>query len=176
MRYNPNIHHRKSIRLKGYDYSQSGSYFVTICVQNRKCLFGAIENNEFAYDNAGIMVETVWNEMPQFYKGIELGTFVVMPNHIHGIINIVGATPCGCPNDYIPNQLSLSDIVHRFKTMTTKRYADNVKSNNWKPYEKRLWQRNYYEHIIHDDTQYTQISKYIQNNPKTWEDDKLWNN
>ena len=102
-RYDPDIHHRRSIRLPGYDYSQDCAYFITICTQNRECLFGRIENNNVVHNQCGYMIETSMNEMPVFYKGIELGKFIVMPNHIHAIIILtptnapVGATPCGCP-------------------------------------------------------------------------------
>ena len=212
-RYNPNKHHRRSIRLKGYNYSQDGAYFVTICTQNRECLLGEIENSIFNPNRSGKMISTSMNEIPVFYKGIELGEFVVMPNHVHAIIinATVGATPCGCPDNgksemsydaisetkhgtYITVSrnmpicpvigqprgvaptlaLSLPDVVHRFKTITTKRYTDGVKNESWKPFDKRLWQRNYYEHIIRNDDEYTRIAEYIANNPKTWEGDKLW--
>ena len=71
-------------------------------------------------------------------------------------------------------RLSLSDVVHRYKTLTTKRYADGVKNNGWQPFNGRLWQRNYYEHIIRNDDEYNRIAEYISNNPKTWKEDKLW--
>ena len=96
---------RRSIRLSGYDYSQAGAYFVTICTQNRECLFGDIVNWEMVLNNAGRMVETVWNELPKSYPRVSTDAFQIMPNHIHGIVVItrsdavssVGATPRGCP-------------------------------------------------------------------------------
>jgi REP element-mobilizing transposase RayT len=88
MLYNPNIHHRRSIRLKGYDYAQSGMYFVTICVQNRECLFGKITNGEMTLNDAGKMVMQCWIDIPQHYQNVVLHEFVIMPNHIHGIIEI----------------------------------------------------------------------------------------
>src|SRR5215210_2961095 len=95
MKYNPEIHKRRSIRLKGYDYSQEGLYFITICVQNRKCLFGKIENDEMILNDAGQMVQTEWEKLTERFNNIELHEFVVMPNHFHGILEIVhnvGAT------------------------------------------------------------------------------------
>ena len=86
MYYNPNIHHRRSIRLREYDYSQAGFYFVTICVQKHECLFGEIANGEMILNNVGKTVQTIWNELPQHFQNAELDAFVVMPNHIHGII------------------------------------------------------------------------------------------
>ena len=214
MSYNPDTRHRRSIRLKEYDYSQPGAYFVTICTQERLQLFGRITENVFEATPAGIMIQAVWNEIPLYYSGVESGTFVVMPNHIHAIIEIneptavpaaaaaVGAgpracpnaTPRGCPNATpraCPNAgpaqetgqargpaptfgLSLSDIIHRYKTMTTKRYADGVKNDGWAPFPGKLWQRNYYEHIIRNDDDYNNIAEYIRNNPQNWTKDTLW--
>jgi len=185
-------------------------YFTTICVQDRQCLFGEIADGKMILNNIGEMIQTIWNEIPKYYGGIKLDAFVIMPNHIHCIINIVGATPCGCPelND-CPNQcndenildkqiggigqignhgqqgnhggiaptatkMTLADIVHRFKSLTTKRYIDGVKNNNWRPFNKRLWQRNYWEHIIRDEQSHQQIIDYIVSNPLKWQDDQLY--
>jgi len=97
MKYNPDIHHRRSIRLKGDDYSQASAYFVSICVQNREYLFGEIIDGKMELNDAGRMVRMVWDEMSENYPGIKTDEFVPMPNHVHGIIAIVGAGPCACP-------------------------------------------------------------------------------
>ncbi len=198
---NPKIYHRRSIRLQGYDYSQAGAYFVTICTQNRKPVFGNVipvgagpcACPAMVLNDAGKMIQTVWCEIPFHYIGTEIDEFVVMPNHIHGIVIIVGATPrgCpvssprGCPDPSILGQaqgpaptgttrpLSLGDIVHRFKTMTTKRYVDDVKQSGWQSFPGRLWQRNYWEHVIRDDMELDRIREYIHNNPSQWESDRL---
>jgi hypothetical protein len=102
MKLNPKIYDRRSIRLQGYDYSQAGAYFVTICAQNRECLFGDIADGEMRLNDAGQMVQTVWDEIPAHYPGIDIDAFVVMPNHIHGIIVIVRAAPCGRPEQGQP--------------------------------------------------------------------------
>lgn len=91
MSFNPKIHHRRSIRLKNYDYSQAGAYFVTICTQGRDCLFGEIENSEMQLSLAGQAVAVCWPNLPRHFDNIELDEFVVMPNHVHGIVVIVGA-------------------------------------------------------------------------------------
>ncbi len=303
MEYNPEIQHRRSIRLKEYDYSQAGLYFIAVCTRNRLCLFGGIENEEMVLNDMGMMVKTIWDEIPPHYPGIEIGEFVVMPNHVHGIIALVGAgpracpdqanhemqsvgvfprgypnpnagpiphqtenngqsvrvppcgypnpnagpiphqtenngqsvrvsprgypnpnaglmphqtenngqsvgvsprgypnpnagpmphqtenngqsvrvPPCGHPNLHLPGQpqgvaptLALPDIVHRFKTMTTKRYTDGVKQYGWSPFPGKLWQRNYYEHIIRDDESHHRISEYIRTNPLRWREDKYY--
>ncbi len=177
MKYNPDIHHRRSIRLRGYDYSQKGLYFVTICTQDRLCLFGDIENGEMNLNDAGKMVRTIWDQIPAHYCGVEIDQFVVMPNHIHGIVIIVGAGPRACPvgegqpRGGAPTGFSLPDVVHRFKTMTTKQYTDGVKQNGWQLFPAKLWQRNYYEHIIRDEDSYLKIAEYIQTNPQRWEED-----
>lgn len=179
---------RQSIRLEKYDYTKQGSYFVTICTQNREHLFGEITSNNIKLNDAGKMVLSVWNEIPEFYNKIQIDEFIIMPNHIHGIIQItdtVGAGPCACPNicgqpqgggqpqGVAPTVLSLPDVVHRFKTMTTKKYTDGVKQNDWIPFPRKLWQRNYWEHIVRNENELNQIRDYIRHNPQKWEMDKL---
>ncbi len=98
MSYNIEKHHRRSIRLKGYDYSQPGTYFVTICTQDHCCLFGDIINGNIQLNNAGKMVNNWWNQLTHKYKNVEFDKYIVMPNHLHGLI-IVGADPRVCPNN-----------------------------------------------------------------------------
>lgn len=87
--YNPNVHHRRSIRLKGYDYAQAGAYFVTVCTQHRECLFGAIDHGEMALNEFGRIIRRTWNDLVNHNANISLGEFVIMPNHIHGIVIIL---------------------------------------------------------------------------------------
>lgn len=180
MRFDPDHYHRRSIRLKGYDYTQPGAYFVTICTQNRACLFGEIVEGKMLLNDAGRILQTVWDEISVHYAGVAIDAFVVMPNHIHGIVVLVGAAPCGRPPSGRVSSLgqaqgpaptiavSLPDVVHRFKTMTTKRYADGVKRSGWLPFPGQLWQRNYYEHIIRDEESLNRIRQYIADNPVQW--------
>jgi len=287
MPYDPARHHRRSIRLQGYDYTRPGAYFVTIVTQGRACLFGEVVAGEMRMNDAGRMVQQVWDELALFYEGVQTDAFIVMPNHVHGIIILTGnvratphvhpdemavratprgcpttprgcpdemnatprvhpdemnvgatprgcpttpracpdhprdcpdemavrATPRGCPNPQSgPGQargpaptsgsgqargpaptsgsgqprgvaptLGLPDVVHRFKTMTTKRYADGVRANQWTPFPGRLWQRNYYEHIIRDvganggatsRSPLQRIREYILTNPLRWHLDR----
>jgi putative transposase len=162
MTFNSGIHRRRSIRLQGYDYSRAGAYFITICTQNRECMFGAIVDGKMVMNHAGDMIQTVWDEIPFHYAGIDIDEFIVMPNHIHGII-IIGNT----------ETLSLPDVVHRFKTMATKRYADGVKQKRGASFPGRLWQRNYWEHIIRNGMELNRIREYINTNPTQWESDRL---
>ena len=180
---------RKSNRLKGYDYSDPGYYFVTLCAKNRKYFFGEISEKRMQLNDAGKMVKRVWDEVPVFYPDISVDEFVIMPNHIHGIIIInsqdnVGAGPCACPKDLETTygqprgvaptiiKLSLPDIVHRFKSMTTRQYINGVKQKNWMPFDGKLWQRNYYEHVIRNNVDLDECRGYILNNQKKWHLDK----
>lgn len=165
---------RHSIRLKGYDYSSNGVYYVTICTQGQEMLFGNILNKEMVLNKMGEIVELIWESLPQHHP-IDLGTFQIMPNHVHMIIMIVGATR-GSPDKYglqlegrsRPAPTELGTIVGLFKSEITKRIriiADNPKFI--------VWQRNYYEHIIiRSEQDLEKISWYIVNNPKIWERDR----
>jgi putative transposase len=184
MKYDPAKHHRRSIRLRDYDYTQAGAYFVTICTQDRQPVLGEVVHGEMVLSDPGQTVQTIWREMPQHYPGAEVDAFVVMPNHVHGIIILVGATPrvgatpCGCPESSgqargpAPTRpLSLADVVHRFKSLTTARYRLGVPQDGWQAFPGRLWQRNYYEHIIRDEEELNRIRQYITDNPARWDDD-----
>jgi len=181
MTFDPDKHHRRSIRLPGFDYSQEGMYFVTICTKDRRDLFGDVYDGKMNVNPAGNMLQMVWDEMPVHYPGIKTDAFGIMPNHIHAIIILVGAAPRGRP-EMIPIQpsgqpqrvaptISLSDAVHRFKSMTTKRYLDGIKHHGWVPFLGKLWQRNYYKHIIQDVESFQTIREYIIQNPMRWESD-----
>ncbi len=178
MKYDPKIHHRRSIRLVDYDYAQAGAYFVTVCAEDHLCLFGNVRDGDMWLNDAGEMVQATWDQIPDRYPAVETDAFVVMPNHIHAIIVLsVGAGPCACPDPIgqprgvAPTDgrgLSLGDVVQRFKTLTTKRYVDGVKQHGWRVFPGRLWQRNYFEHIIRNDHALDQIRLYIMNNPANW--------
>ncbi len=189
MKYNPDIHHRRSIRLKGYDYSQCGYYLITVCTQGRRCLLREIKKGRLILNDAGKMIGRWWNELKNKYANIEIDEYVVMPNHCHGIINIVGtvgADLCVCPDKKgehagSPQQADsplqarpIYKMVQWFKTMTSNEYIRNVKQNHWKPFEGKLWQRNYYEQIVRDEISLRRIREYIVNNPYQWQKDKLF--
>ena len=180
-KYNHDIHHRRSVRLSGYDYSQGGWYFVTICVQDRMCMFGNIVNEQMRLNNAGLMIKTWWQKVGSKFPSVQTDKYVVMPNHFHGIINIVGAAPRGRPIPDNNNNASgqphriapaLGDILNWFKTMTTNKYICRVKQNGWPPFPGRLWQRNYYEHIIRNEKELNHIRQYIAENPVNWRTDE----
>jgi len=187
MKYNPDIHHSRSIRLKGYDYSQAGLYFITICTQNRLCLFGEIENGEMILNDPGIMIEHQWQELIYCFDNIKLHEFIVMPNHFHGIIEFVRVPLVGTQNVEQPPTMgqpqtgqpqgiapTVGDVVGAFKSLSTNEYIRGVKNNGWSRFNKKLWQRNYYEHIIRDEKSCYQIWEYVQTNPLKWQDDKYY--
>lgn len=192
-KYNPDKHHRRSIRLCGYDYAQEGLYFVTICCQDRVCLFGEIVNGEMALNDAGRMVEKWYYKTAENFSHIRCLDMVVMPNHFHCIWQIendftvtnVGANPCVRPiikrneqmGRHVGEQmgrhvgLPLHRVVQWFKTMTTNEYIRGVEKYDWIPFNRKLWQRNYYEHIIRNAESYANIAEYITNNPASWQND-----
>ncbi len=233
MNFNPRIHHRRSIRLKGYDYSQAGLYFITICCDDRRCLFGEItigaENfpPTMKLNDAGKIANECWLQIPEHFPNVILHEYVVMPNHVHGIIELndvnnviaqnsgeqntgtrnadaqnsgarnVGAQNVGAQNfvplpppplppnerisDFEPQQnqfqkiipRSIGSIVRGYKIGVTKWFRNKRMEGfeNFQP--QRVWQRNYYEHIIRDERSYQNISKYIINNPVNWKEDKF---
>jgi REP element-mobilizing transposase RayT len=165
---------RHSIRLKGYDYAQAGGYFVTIVTQGRECFFGEIHNDKMILNDAGRMVKAAWEALPQRFPNIGLDIFKVMPNHLHGIVVIhddpvVPALSSRATTRVAP---TLGDIVGAFKSITTHEYIRGVDESNWPQFYKRLWQRNFYEHIIRDQPDYERIARYIADNPSNWAEDE----
>ncbi len=181
--YNPNIHHRRSIRLKGYDYSQAGLYFITICCEDRACLFGNVVNREMVLNDAGKIADACWKEIPNHFPNVVLHEFIVMPNHVHGIIEITVRAENFPPNgvgaeDLPPNvannnppprspSKTVGSIVRGFKIGVTKWMRQNTNVYD-------VWQRNYYEIIIRTEQSYQNISDYIIKNPEKWADDKFF--
>ncbi len=183
MTFDPATHHRRSIRLQGCDYSRAGAYFVTVCTQNHACLFGEVAGGSMQPNGAGQMVTHEWNRLETRFPGIELDAFVIMPNHIHRIlvitVPVVGAGLVPAPNGPTTRMATvtgattrvaptLGDIVGTFKSCTTVLYAGNVRTSRWPAFLGRLWQRNYYEHIIRDYESLESIRKYIADNPMQW--------
>jgi len=152
---------------------------VTIGTKNRECLFGEAVEGEMHLNEIGEMVQTVWEELPEYYSGIGIDVFQIMPNHVHGIIILnheisgVGAGPCACPFLGQPRgvapTMSLPDVVHRFKSLTTNRFRQIIKNYNCPLFPgQKFWQRNFYEHIVRNNKELNQIREYIQNNPLKW--------
>ena len=179
-RYNPNIHNRRSIRLKGYDYSQAGLYFITICCQNRAHLFGEVVNKKMILNDAGKIANQCWLDIPKHFPNVILHNHIIMPNHVHGIIEIaVGSVGVGAKNfSPLPQPTASSNrprgtsrtigsMVRGFKIGVTKWMRQNTDVYN-------VWQRNYWESIIWDEPTYIRISDYIRDNPAKWKEDKFF--
>ena len=176
MKYDPAKHHRRSIRLKGYDYSQAGFYFVTVCCYQRQRLFGKIVDGVMQLNQYGEIVQNEWLKSSIIRPEIELDEYVVMPNHFHGIIviNPVGANSASpLPSSATPTHpsmkpRSLSSIIAGFKSAVTKK-INLIRNAPGTP----VWQRNYYEHIIRNENALNNIRQYIINNPLSWHQDQL---
>lgn len=178
--------HRKSIRLVGYDYSKAGLYFVTICCYNKECLFGEIVSEKMIFSEAGKIANDCWLEIPKHFNNVILHEHIIMPNHVHGIIEIssdnFGAnqhSPTDTANieresiDSLQRNVfkspskTIGSIIRGYKIGVTKWFHSNTDIDI-------VWQRNYYEHIIRNGESYQRISNYIINNPENWKGDKFF--
>jgi putative transposase len=153
---------RNSLRYPEYDYSTPGGYFVTICIHLNLHLFGSVEQGNVHLTPAGEMAHEVLDNLPAFVPSLAVETFIVMPNHVHALV-FLGVDP----DVYSP---SLGAVVSRFKSVTTTRYIAGVKDRGWPRFDARLWQRDYYEHIVRSDRGVERIREYIQGNPARWQD------
>jgi REP element-mobilizing transposase RayT len=174
VKYDPQRHNRQSTRLKGYDYGQEGAYFVTICTYRRECIFGEIINSEMRLNIFGEIVHEEWLRTPVVRSYVELGEFVVMPNHIHGILVIT--QPVGTWRRHVPTTEprafgkpiahSLSTIVGAFKSVSTRR-TNHLRNTPAAP----LWQARFHDVIIRSESALNKICVYIQSNPARWAED-----
>ncbi len=164
-----NLPKRKSLRLKHYDYSQQGLYFVTICCQKHSCYYGSIKNDTMQLNHAGIMIEKWTLKIPEKFTNLMVHDYVIMPNHFHCVIGIDGIQTA-----IAHTGATLASVVQWFKTMTTNDYIKNVKSDNWQRFDKKLWQRSFHEHVIRNQQSHEMIVDYIKYNPQKWADDKYY--
>jgi REP element-mobilizing transposase RayT len=189
-------HHRRSLRLSDYDYSRAGLYFVTIVLHEHRCLLGTINQDVMLPSPAGKMIIEQWEMLPNRFPDIALAEFQLMPNHFHGIIHLVGAALVAAQSTesvgagLVPTHVgatlvvahkdaqdskpmpTLGNIVGAFKSITTYEYIRGVKQNGWLAFNGKLWQRNYYEHIIRDNDDFERIADYIMTNPSHWRIDE----
>ncbi len=170
MKNNVSIHHRRSIRLKGYDYSQPGGYFVTICTQNHECVLGEIVDGQVRLSPAGEIASQCWLEIPKHFSNVELNVSVMMPNHVHGIIIIhqtVGVQQVEPLRNEFQHMVpqSIGSIIRQYKSSVTRLCREQK-------YHDFRWQRNYYEHIIRNEADLNRIRKYIDENPWQWHYDE----
>ncbi len=163
MPYDPERHHRRSIRLKGYDYRAEGAYFVTLCVQDRRCLFGAIARDAVQLSATGQAVVESWVWLGQQYPYVILDEWVVMPNHLHGLLFITEELPDGT---MAPMRKTLGRLMGAFKTVSTKR-VNALRETS----EARLWQRDFYDRVVRNEHELNAIRDYIASNPANWRSD-----
>ena len=175
MKYDPAKHHRRSIRLRGYDYSQEGFYFVTICCYQRQLLFGEIVNGAMQLNQYGEIIDETYQWLSSRYPYVYLDEWIIMPNHFHGIIVLTDKPRRGDsrvaptqPNDREPKRKPLGQLIGAFKTVSTKK-INIIRNAPGTP----VWQRNYYEHIIRNENALNNIRQYIINNPLSWHVDQL---
>ncbi|SDM83287.1 REP element-mobilizing transposase RayT [Geoalkalibacter ferrihydriticus] len=189
--YNPDVHNRRSIRLRDFNYDDGGAYFVTACAWRRECLFGDVVDGLVRLNELGMVVRDCWTAIPQHFPHVELDEFIIMPNHIHGVFWIVNdnspvgathaspdlgsinpaetgaltrathASPLRRPG---PKRRSVGAIVGSFKSAATKR-INAMRDDVGCP----VWQRNYYEHVIRDERDLHAVRQYIADNPAKWE-------
>lgn len=162
--YDPARHHRRSIRLRGYDYRQPGSYFVTICVQHRECLLGDVLRATVQLSQFGVLVERQLENFAEGNQGVAIASHVIMPNHIHFILDILPFTE----QNSFQKQPTVGQLVRDFKYETTKQINAQCNTPGIK-----VWQRNYYEHIIRNEASRQKLKNYIQENPLRWAIDQL---
>jgi len=168
---------RRNLRLPAFDYSTPGTYFVTICVQNRACILGDVVDGETVLSSVGHLAAIHLQMAADRFNDVELDAHVIMPNHVHLLLNLgwnVGAPlePVRAETEApMPMPTSLDRIVHWFKSATTNEYIRRVRSEGWRRFPGTLWQRNYYEHIVRDQSDLDRIRTYIANNPAKWEMD-----
>ena len=163
MQYDPQKHHRRSLRLAGYDYSRAGAYFCTIVIYQRECLLGNIVDSTMVLSQWGEIVHQAWFDLENHYSNIALDEFCIMPNHVHGII-ILSDEVATKEADTKP--APLSEVIRAFKSFSARR-INIARQTQGIP----VWQRNYYEHIIRDQREYLAIQGYINQNPLNWETD-----
>lgn len=196
-RYNPDLHHRRSIRLKEYDYARGGFYFVTVCTQNRECLFGDVVSTEMRLNAAGKMIESIWGDLTKRFPNMRGDAFVVMPNHVHGIIvlfdldrrgesrirphrdrnpgpNRMARNGRGDHKDrpYGTQDRTIGRIIQGFKSISTHKYTIGAKKDGWPSFSGKLWQRGYYDHIIRNEDELNRIREYIALNTARWAEDE----
>ena len=146
---------RKSPRRSSIDYSTAGYYFVTICSYDREAFFGDVVNDQMRLNPAGQAMEDLWVDIPRQFNQVKLDAFVIMPNHIHGIIILEGG-------------ITLSRVVQAFKSIATHAYVQGVHQHGWKKFDQHLWQRSFYDHVVRNQEDLLRIQEYILNNPLQW--------
>ena len=165
---------RQTIRLPGYDYSENGYYFVTVCSHGMEQIFGEIINGKMVLNDVGEMIKMVWFSLPKHHV-VKLDEFQIMPNHIHFVLILLGSGAKNNESGGSRPAPTIGTIIGLFKSTCSKQIHDLVGARRASPVsikQKQIFQRNYYEHIIRNEREYKQIVYYIRNNPQNWENDR----
>ena len=157
------------LRLRGHDYAEPASYYVTLCTHDRLCHFGTVQDTEMSLSVAGQVIESWWGTIPLRFPMVGLDAFVVMPNHLHGVLMIHVDQTMPLPEE-MP---SLSRIMQWFKSVTTVDYTRGVRGHGWSAFPGKLWQPGFYDHIVRNTRDLDRIRAYIDGNPAMWGDDAL---
>jgi putative transposase len=174
MRGDSSSRNRHSVRLPAHDYAAPGSYFITICTHGRECLFGEIDNGRVVLNAFGEIVRQEWQRSAEIRRELGLDAFVVMPNHLHGIVHIMdissvvgahGHAPL--PDPFRRPPRSIGSFVARFKGAAIRRINAKRDAEG-----TPVWQRNCYEHIVRDEADLERIRQYIADNPHHWTADE----
>ena len=160
MTYDPRKHHRRSVRMRGYDYSRPGAYFITVCTHERESLFGEITNGVMHLNRMGLIVQRSWSDLPRHYPYVVLDAMVIMPNHLHGVMVLTEDGKSTKPRHGLP------EIVRAFKSYSARRVNALRRTPGL-----AVWQRSYYEHIVRDQEDWERIRGYIHINPQEWDRD-----
>jgi len=178
MKYNPNTHHRHTIRLQGYDYSQEGLYFITLVCKNKISQFGKIENGNMVLNQQGMIAQEEWHKTMNIRsKYVRLHSTIVMPNHIHAIIEIIfNDKPLTILDNFEIQEDSLDNPFLKSTSKTIGSIIRGYKSAVSSKIGFSVWQRNYYDHIIRNEKSYNLIAEYIKTNPSRWKYDSLNDN
>jgi REP element-mobilizing transposase RayT len=153
------------MRLRGRDYSRPGAYFVTICTRDREVWFGSVHDGRVILEPAGEVVKAVWGSLADRFAGLEVDEFIIMPNHVHGIVVLVGAQFIA-PDSAAGRRPHLGEVVRTFKAASTRLIRDADETGF-------AWQPGYYDHVIRGDEEMTRVRSYIRANPARWDEDEL---
>jgi REP element-mobilizing transposase RayT len=155
----PTYRQRRHHRLAGYDYTTPGYYFVTICIHDRLPLFGSIGGGALHPSPAGDMVRAAWHQIADLHPGIAIDIDRTMPDHVHSIVVL---------EDDRRRTLSLPEVVHRYKSLTTKYYARAVRDRGWPRFHGKLWQEDFFDHVVRTDPELDAVRQYIDGNVERW--------
>lgn len=157
---------RKRTRAPGFDYREPGPYFVTVCEHRRANRFGQVIDHHMVLNDAGEMVVTTWQMLSKKYSEIALDSFVLMPNHFHGLVTF--------DSEDVDSNVSLSEAMKWLKTMTTNWYMQGVTTHEWPRFDRHLWQRSFHDRIVRSDSEMNRFRTYIANNPALWTKDTFF--